>query len=97
MDQRELKATIDKLATMIEADLPKATREEEIKFAAFALLGLSILGELLVDIKRIADAADLSILTEVRVDWGELSPEKREAFERLMADIRQRGPVTAKG
>lgn len=58
MDQRELKDMLAKLTEMVEASLPKATTDGEIKVAAFTLLGITIVGELLLDMKRIADAAE---------------------------------------
>ena len=56
MDQKELRAAIGNLTASISAEVPKNLAEE--KFAEALLVGLSVFGELLIDIKRIADAAE---------------------------------------
>lgn len=57
MNQQELKAQIDKVCETLTAELPKAS-PEDARFGALALIGVALLGEMLLDIKRIADAAE---------------------------------------
>jgi hypothetical protein len=64
MNQKELKGKLDKLAESIMAEVPKA-KPGEAKFAEALLVGIAVFGELLIDIKRIADAVEQEVaLTE---------------------------------
>lgn len=58
MDQSELRAKLDEVLALVAKEMPVAKTPEEVKFASFLLIGLSLGGELLLDIKRIADGAE---------------------------------------
>jgi len=55
MNYPELEKMIADAIETIKAELPAAKTPEEAKVAGFAMMGLSLVGELLLDIKRIAD------------------------------------------
>lgn len=57
MTNEELAANIKSLKAMLQDQL-STSNPEQAKVAAFSLLGLNIVGELLLDIKRIANAAE---------------------------------------
>lgn len=63
MNQQELKKQIDAASATIADEMPKATPDDK-KFAGFALMGIALVGELLLDIKRIADAVEANAFIE---------------------------------
>lgn len=54
MNQQELRAKIDTSIALVANELPTATA----KVAGFVIAGLTLFGELLIDIKRIADNSE---------------------------------------
>lgn len=70
MNQSELRAQLDEGFALIKAELP-ANKPAEAKVAAFVMLGLCLFGELLIDIKRIADAAEINAGTKTRSELGQ--------------------------
>lgn len=58
MQASEYRKAIDRAAAMIVAATPKAETPAEAQMAELVGIGIVVLGELLMDIKRIADAAE---------------------------------------
>ena len=58
MDSQEMKGLIDKLLMSLGGDLANAKKEEQKRLIEMGIVGLSLFGELLLDIKRIADAVE---------------------------------------
>lgn len=58
MDVNELRATIARLKGRIEAETAKAHNKGDEIFGELLSDGLGVIGEALIDLKRIADAAE---------------------------------------
>lgn len=57
MTREALEASLNSLKQSIKEHLPETTAEEA-KMAVLILLGIDVIGGLLLDIKRIADASE---------------------------------------
>ncbi len=75
MDQRELRLKIDRVMDQIRAELPTAG-PDDVKTAKLIMAGIEVFGELLIDIKRIADAAEIEIHPEFNA-FGNHTPETK--------------------
>lgn len=60
MDASEFREKIDKTSTMIVAAIPKADNPADALMAELLALGIELVGEFLIDVKRLADAAELA-------------------------------------
>lgn len=58
MNQQEMRETIAQMRDFVQNETPKDL--DEIKLHMMLMAGLALVGELLVDVKRIADAAESS-------------------------------------
>lgn len=58
MTEDKMRAKINVLANRLLKDRDKARTKTGEEFAELMLLGLELLGEVFIDIKRIADAAE---------------------------------------
>ena len=61
MDVNELRTTIARLKRRIEAETDKSQTKGEEVFGELLSDGLAVIGEALVDLKRIADAAEKQV------------------------------------
>lgn len=58
MNANELREKINAATRMIADTIPKAETEADAQMATLMGIGIEILGEFLMDVKRIADAAE---------------------------------------
>lgn len=57
MNANEFRNKIDEMTSLIAATIPKAENEADKQMVVAMALGLQIVGEFLLDMKRLADAA----------------------------------------
>lgn len=60
MDRNQHENRIVALAALLRAQIPKAENPADAALAETFALGIEIVGEFLMDLKRMADAADLA-------------------------------------
>lgn len=58
MDQNGMKSAISRIRNGVEQAINASPSPEDKMFAPLVLAGIDLLGEMLIDIKRIADAAE---------------------------------------
>lgn len=61
MNQQQFKNQITAAKELIANQIPKAETQADAQLASLMVLGLEIVGELFLDIKRIADAAEKAV------------------------------------